>query len=85
MAFKKKSFDNKKNINDINYKMPENAEEDIKNIIGKLICKSNNRIEAEKMVFDPIFKKKIIEINLFSEIIQYNIEGKKIYISFFRF
>ena len=75
MAFKKRTFDNNQNIIDIYYEIPVNAEEDIKNIIGKLICKSNNRIEAEKMVFDPIFKNKIIEINLFSEIIQYNIEG----------
>lgn len=80
MAFKKKIFDNNKNIIDINYEIPENAEEDIKNIIAKLICKHDNRIEAEKIIFDPIFKKKIIEINLFSEIIQNNIEGKKIYI-----
>lgn len=80
MAFKKKIFDNNKNIIDINYEIPENAEEDIKNIIAKLICKHDNRIEAEKIIFDPIFKKKIIEINLFSEIIQNNMEGKKIYI-----
>ena len=80
MAFKKKIFDNNKNIIDINYEIPENAEEDIKNIIAKLICKHDNRIEEEKIIFDPIFKKKIIEINLFSEIIQNNMEGKKIYI-----
>lgn len=85
MAFKKRTFEYNKNIIDINYEMPEDAEEDIKNIIGKLICKHNNRIEAEKLVFDPIIKKKIIEANLFSEIIQNNLEGKKIYISFFRF
>ena len=80
MAFKKKIFDNNKNIIDINYEIPENAEEDIKNIIAKLICKHDNRIEAEKIIFDPIFKKKIIEINLFYEIIKNNMEGKKIYI-----
>ena len=80
IAFKKRAFDNNKNIIEINYEMPENPEEDIKLIIGKLLCKHNNRIEAEKIVFDPIFKKKIIEVNLFSEIIKYCIEGKKIFI-----
>jgi serine/threonine protein kinase len=80
IAFKKRAFDNNKNIIEINYEMPENPEVDIKIIIGKLICKHNNRIEAEKIVFDPIFKKKIIEVNLFSEIIKYRIEGKKIFI-----
>ena len=80
IAFKKRAFDNNKNIIEINYEMPENPEEDIKLIIGKLLCKHNNRIEAEKIVFEPIFKKKIIEVNLFSDIIKYCIEGKKIFI-----
>ena len=80
MAFKKRAFDNNKKIIDINYEIPEIAEKDIKNILEKLICKPNNRIEAEKIFFEPIFKKKIIEVNLFSEILQNNFEGKKIYI-----
>ena len=82
MAFKKKAFDNNKNIININYEIPENADEDIKNILGKLICKYNDRIECEKMVYEPIFKKKLIEVNLFSDVVQKNIEGKKIYIYF---
>ena len=80
MAFKKRAFDNNENIINIKFEIPGNAEEDIKNTIVKLICKFNNRIDAEKLFYEPIFKKKIIEVNLFSGIIQNNIEGKIIYI-----
>lgn len=81
MAFKKKSFENKKNINDINYEIPENAEDDIKNIIEKIICNQNKRIDSEKIFFDPVLKKKIIETNLFSDIIQNNAEDFNTYFS----
>jgi serine/threonine protein kinase len=85
MAFKKRIFENEKNIIDINFKIPEKSECNIVKVIEKLICKHDNILEAEKLIYEPIVKKKIIEENLISEIIQNNFEGKKIYIFMFRF
>ena len=76
MVFKKKIFDYEENINNIYYEIPENSETDIKNILEKLICKHDDILDVEKIIYDPILKRKIIEENLFSEIIQNNIEGK---------
>ena len=85
MFFKKKMFDNSNNIISINYDLPKGSEEDIKKIIEKLICKHDNIIEAEELLYDHILKKKIIGENLFSEIISNNIKGKKISFFIFRF
>lgn len=77
MVFKKKIFKNVNDIININYQIPETIESNIINIIQILISKHDNIIDAEKMIYENhIIKKKIIEENLFPEIIQNNIESK---------
>jgi len=80
MAYKKPIFENVKDIININYKIPEKLYLNITTIIENLICKHDNIFEAEKMIHTPIIKTKIIEENLFFEIIKNNYEGKKKYI-----
>ena len=78
MVCKRKIFENVKDIININYKIPEKIIPNITTVIEKLICKHDNIFEADKMIYTPIIKKKILEENLFLEIIQNNYEGKKI-------
>lgn len=77
MVLKKKFFEDLIDIILLNYQIPETVDLNITNIIGKLICKHDNILEAEKMINYPIIKNKIIEENLFSEIIH---ESKQKYI-----
>jgi NIMA (never in mitosis gene a)-related kinase len=78
MVCKRKIFENVNDIININYKIPEKIYPNITTVIEKLICKRDNIFEADKMIYTPIIKKKILEENLFLEIIQNNYEGKKI-------
>ena len=82
MIFKKRIFENEKNIINMKYKIPEKVEWDLIKVLEKLICKHDNILEAEKLINEPIIKKQIIEKNLFLEIIQNTLEGKKKYIYF---
>ena len=82
LAFKKKAFSNKKykelehNILNIEYDLPydnNNYDKEICVLIPKLLCKKNKRATIKEIIFDGTFKNKLIEINLFSEIVNTNL------------
>jgi serine/threonine protein kinase len=81
MAFKKLAFNNNENIINIKYELPEDADEDIKNILKKLICEQNIRLNCKDLIFGIIFKKKLIEVNCFSEIISNDMKSFNYYFS----
>ena len=43
-----------------------------KKILSKLLCNEKNRIKLDEIFIEPILKNKIIEVNLFDEIIKKN-------------
>ena len=63
--------DIKDNILKINYNLPEDCKEELSFILQKLICEKTKRLTIKELVFEEIFKKKIFEVNLFSEIIKH--------------
>ena len=76
IAFKKKAFDSKENILNIKYDIPEEAENDLNILLKNLICKKSNRKGIKDLMFDPIFKNKFIEENLFYENITFDLKSK---------
>ena len=76
MIFKERIFKDEKSMFNLNYKIPEKIDVNYVNILEKLICKYDNIVGVEKLISDSIIKKKIVEENLFSEIIKNNYEGK---------
>ena len=85
LYFKKKAFDNKSNIINIKYDIDEDVEVDLKFILKKLLCEQKIRYNSRELVFDPIFKNKIIEVNMFSEIIANDMKSKFIFLNSFLF
>jgi len=73
--------DIKDNILKINYKLPEDCENELSFVLKKLICEKGKRLTIKELIFDEIFKKKILEVNLFSEIIKYNAQDFNNYFS----
>ena len=76
MIFKERIFKDEKSMFNLNYKIPEKIDVNYVNILEKLICKYDNIVGVKKLISDSIIKKKIVEENLFSEIIKNNYEGK---------
>jgi NIMA (never in mitosis gene a)-related kinase len=76
LAFKKTAFDSKENILDIQYKLPEDTENDLNIILKNLLCKKIMRKTIKDLIFDPVFKKKLIEVNLFYENITFDMKSK---------
>ena len=66
----------KKNIIEINYYFPDVCEKELSLIIPKLICEKSKRLSINDLIFNGIFKNKILEINLFSELVKDNEQGK---------
>ena len=82
LAFKKLAFADKNNANlkkdilSIKYYLPDNCEKDISGILSKSICRKQKRLTIEELIFDEIIRNKIIEFNVFTEIIEYNSNSK---------
>ena len=78
LAFKKPVFEKEKLITNI-YEIdcfPDECEKGLSRIILKLICEKSKRFSINDVILNGIFKSKIIEINLFSEIVKDDIQGK---------
>ena len=76
LAFKKTAFNSKENILDIKYEIPEDTENDLNIILKNLLCKKIIRKTIKDLIFDPIFKKKLIEVNLLYENITFDMKSK---------
>ena len=75
----------KKPYKNFNFDFSENCEENFKKILPKLLCNEKNRIKLNEILYEPIIKNKIIEINLFDEIIIKNkIKSKNLLLIFLR-
>ena len=71
----------KNNILNINYNLPEDCEKELSFILQKLICEKKKRLTIKELFFEEVFKKKIIEVNLFSEIVKDNTQDFNNYFS----
>ena len=82
LTFKKRAFIDKNyktlenNILQLNYDLPFECEKDISLIIQKLLCEKKKRVSLDELIFDDIFKRKLIEINLFPYFLKANLQGK---------
>ena len=87
LAFKKPAFwgkDTEKikdNILKINYNLPNECEKELFIILQTLICEKTKRLTIKELIFEEAFKKKIIEVNLFSEIVKDNAKDFNNYFS----
>jgi serine/threonine protein kinase len=63
------------------FEIPDSCEDSFKIMISKLLCKEKNRLLIAEIIYDGIFKQKIIETNIFDEIISDRINGKYILIN----
>ena len=75
MYFKEKPFKLINNNFDFNYKITDNCEPDIKYIISNLLCNENKRFLITDIINDKVFKKKLLEVNLFDEIVENNVKS----------
>ena len=85
MQYKKKLFDGKdfkENILSINYNFPEEEKDDYLKILPKLLCEKERRLTINELIFNSIFKKKVIEVNIFTEIVKNDLKSKEININF---
>ena len=75
LSFKTLAFPNKDNINlekdilSIKYNLPNDCDKDISIILTKLICERQKRLTLKELLFDETIKNKIIELNMFPEVI----------------
>ena len=83
LIFKKRALEyeeKQKYILKNRFEIPNNCEKDFETIMRKLLCKDFNRSTINELVFEGTFKSKVIEINLFDEIIKERIQCKYIFI-----
>lgn len=76
LFFKKRPFQFLDNILEFNYEIDDNCESDLKYFLQKILCQENKRILINELLIDMRFKKKLIEVNLFDEIVEKNLKGK---------
>ena len=82
LSFKTLAFQNKDNINlekdilSMKYYLPIDCDKDISNILTKLICERQKRLTLKELLLDEIIKNKIIELNMFPEVIGNNYNCK---------
>ena len=76
LFFKKRPFQFIDNILKVNYEMANNCDNDLKYFLTKLLCQENKRILINELLTDMKFKKKLLEFNLFDEIVEENLKGK---------
>ena len=81
LVFKKRAFEYEPDKNDIltrKFEITDNCEKDFQDIIPKLLCKESKRMTINDLIFEGTFKRKVIEINMFDEIIKDKIQCKYI-------
>ena len=57
-------------------KISDLFDKDLCFILKKLLCVKEERLNMKQLICEGIFKKKIIEINLFSDIVKENLQSK---------
>ena len=81
LLFKKRAFEYEEESRYVlkkKFEIPDSCEKDFEAIIHKLLCKEVNRLTINELIFDGIFKKKVIEINMFDEFLKNKIQCKYI-------
>ena len=73
----------KKPFNNLFFDYTENCDDDFKKILPKLLCDETRRLNLNEILFEPILKNKIIEVNLFDEILTNNKIKSKNFINYF--
>jgi serine/threonine protein kinase len=63
------------------FEIPDSCQDNFKIMLTKLLCKEKNRLSIDEIAYNGIFKEKIIETNIFDEIISNRINGKYILIN----
>ena len=76
LCFKRRPFQFLDNILKFNYEIADNCESDLKYFLPKLLIQEKKRILINELLIDMRFKKKLIEVNLFEEIVEENLKGK---------
>lgn len=74
LFFKKKPFSDEFKLH---YDLPNKCEDDLQKILNKLLLiDKEKRITIKQLLYEQIFKNKIFEVNLFSEIVQDDMKSK---------
>ena len=85
LSFKSLAFSNQDNKNlekdilSIKYNSPIDCDKDISIILTKLICERQKRLTLKELLLDEIIKNKIIELNMFPEVLGDNSNSKYLF------
>ena len=50
--------------------MYDDYDDEFKTSLHKMICKESNRLALNEIIFEGIVKRKVIEINMFDEVLK---------------
>ena len=72
LIFKKRAieFDEERNIIKNLFEIYDDYDDEFKIILHKMICKESNRLALNEIIFEGIVKRKVIEINMFDEVLK---------------
>ena len=76
LIFKRKLFTSSDDIFYFDYMIRNECDEELKFILMKLLRNENRIILAKDLIIDMKIKKKLLEVNLFDELIAGNTKGK---------
>ena len=76
LLYKKKPFESIENIKNIKYEISNESENELTKLLSNLLCNVKKRLTINEIFIDMNFKKKLIEINLFDDILEKNIKSK---------
>ena len=76
MLFKEKPFKSSDDLFKYNYKIKNKCDSDAKYILSKLLSQEIKRISIKELLTDMTFKKKLLEVNLFDELVEPTMKGK---------
>ena len=71
-------FDEDKNVLKNIFEISDDIDEDSKLILNKMICNESYRLAIYEILFEGIVKRKVIELNMFDEVLQNKIRCKYI-------
>ena len=76
LSFNKRPFQFLDDILKYKYEIDDNCESDLKYFLQKLLCQEKKRFLINELLNDMKLKKKLLEVNLFDEIVEKNLKGK---------
>ena len=76
LLFKEKPFKSSDDLFKYNYKITNKCDSDAKYILSKLLSQEIKRISIKELLTDMTFKKKLLEVNLFDELVEPTMKGK---------